>query len=58
MGQLNTYNPTYCEENKEATGRTNYILDTLSTEYTQQALFTHASRIFRRMCWMQVSKSA
>ena len=35
---------------------TNYILDTLSTEYTQQA-FAHASRIFHRICSMQVGKS-
>ena len=39
------------------TERTNYTLDTLSTEYTQQA-FKHASGIFHRMCQMQVSKSA
>ena len=42
MGQFNTYNPT------------NYILDTRSTEYTQQA-FTLAFRVFHRMCSMQVT---
>ena len=38
--------PTYCQEIKED-NRENYILDTLSVEYTQQA-FTHASRIKQR----------
>ena len=42
---------------KKETERTNYILGTLSTEYTQQA-FTHASRISHRMCSMQVRKPA
>ena len=42
---------------KKVTKRTNYILYTLSTEYTQQA-FTRASRICHRMCSMQVSKLA
>ena len=37
--------------------RTNYILDTLSTEHIQQA-FTHGSTIFHGMCSMQVSKFA
>ena len=37
--------------------RINYILDTIPTEYTQQA-FTHAPGIFHRMCSMQVSKAA
>ena len=37
------------------TERTNHILDTLSTEYTQQA-FTHACNIFHGMGSMQVSK--
>ena len=57
MGQFNTYNPTYSEKIRKVIDRTNYILDTFSTEYTQQA-FTHAFRIFHRMCSMQVSKSA
>ena len=39
------------------TGRTNYILDTLSTEHIQQASM-HGSKIFHRMCSMQVSKCA
>ena len=43
MGQFNTYNPIYCEENKEVIERTKYTLDTLLTEYIQQS-FTHASR--------------
>ena len=33
------------------------MLDTLSIEYTQHA-FTHGSRIFHRMCSMQVNKPA
>ena len=37
--------------------RTNYILDTLSIEYIQQA-FTHVSSILHRVCSMQVSKSS
>ena len=36
--------------------KTNYTLNTLSTEYTQQT-FMHTSRIFHCMCSMQVSKS-
>ena len=56
MGQFNTYNPTFCEETRKVTEWTNYILDTLSTDYNQQA-FTHASRIFHRICSMQVGKS-
>ena len=43
MGQFNTYNSPYCEENKA--GERTSILDTFSTEYTQQA-FMHASRFF------------
>ena len=35
------------------TNRTDYILDTLSVKYTQQA-FSYVSRIFHRMCSMQV----
>ena len=42
---------------RKATKIINYILDTLSIEYTQH-VFTHASRISHRMCSMQVSKSA
>ena len=56
MGQFNTCNID--EKIRMVTEITNYILDTLSIEYTQQALFTHASRIFDCMCSMQVSKSA
>ena len=33
---------------KKVTENTNSILDTFSTEYTQQA-FTHVSRFFHRM---------
>ena len=53
MGPFNTYNPTWCEQNKEGNPE-NYKL---SKEYTQQA-FTYTSRIFRRMCYLQVTKSA
>ena len=56
MGQLNIHSPTFCEENKDV-NRENYILDTLSIEYKQEA-FTHVSRIFHRMCAMRVGKSA
>ena len=42
---------------KKVTKRTNFILDYLSTEYTQQA-FTHASWIFHRMCSLQARKVA
>ena len=35
MGQFNTYNPIYC---KKVIERTNPILETLSTWYTQHAL--------------------
>ena len=48
--------PYIAKKIRKVTERINYILDTLSTESTQQA-FTHASRIFRRMCSTQVSKS-
>ena len=49
--------PHFAKKIRKVTERTNYILDALSTEYTQQA-FTHSSRIFYRMCSMQVGKSA
>ena len=54
MGQFNihVYNKI-----RTVTERTNLMLDTFLAEYTQQA-FTHASRIFHRMCRMQVNKSA
>ena len=55
MDQFN--NTTFCGENEKVTESTNYILDTLSTENTQQALM-HASRIFHRMRSTQGSKSA
>ena len=42
---------------RRVTERINFMLDALSTEYTQQA-YTHASRIFHSMCSRQVSKSA
>ena len=53
--QFNNYNPTYCEENEDGTWteKTNFVLDTPSTEYTQQA-----SEIFHRMRAVQVSNSA
>ena len=38
--QFNTQHPTYCDENKEGNRENNYILDTFSTEYTQQAFST------------------
>ena len=50
--------PHFCEKKiRKVSEKTNYILDTNSTEYTQQA-FAHASRISYRMCSMQVDKSA
>ena len=55
MEWFNTHNPTYCTGNKEGNERTSYILDTLSTEYTQQA-FTHASWMFHSMRSTQESK--
>ena len=48
MGQLNTYNPKYCEKCKEG-NRENYILDILSREYTKET-FTHASGILSFQC--------
>ena len=45
--------PHIAEKIGNVTERTSYILDTLWTKYTQQAL-THASRIFHRMCSMQI----
>ena len=57
MGMLNTH--TYAEylhinkKIRKINEMINYILDTLSTEYTPQ-VFTHASRIFHRMCSMRV----
>ena len=33
ISQMSTYNPVYC---KKAIERTDYILDTLNTEYTKQ----------------------
>ena len=56
LTQFNTYNPAYCKEVGKVTEKTNYIWDSLSTEYAQQA-FTYTSRFFHRMCSMQVSKS-
>ena len=49
--------PHIAKKIEKVTRRTNYNLDILLAEYTQQA-FTHASRIFHSMCSMQVSKSA
>ena len=45
MGRFNTYNPYTAKKIRKVIEITNLILDTLSTEYIQQA-FTHASRIF------------
>ena len=43
--------PHVVKKQRKVTKRTNYILDTLSPEYTQQA-FTQASRIFHHMCYV------
>ena len=55
MGQLNTYNLICCKDN-EGTERTNYILDSLSTEYTPQAFSDFY--IFRHMCSTTVNNPA
>ena len=57
MGNFNAYTPYIAKKIRKATEITNYILDTLSTKHTQKA-FRQASKIFLRMCSMQVSKSA
>ena len=49
--------PRFAKKLRKVTERTNYILETLWSEYTHQA-FTPASRIFHRMCSMELSKSA
>ena len=54
MGSLTQTTP---KKIGKVTERTKYILDTLSTEYTQQ-VFMHASGIVHRMCSLQVRKSA
>ena len=54
-GQFDTYNDT--KKTKKASEITNYILDALSTEYTQQA-FANASRIFHGINSVHVNNSA
>ena len=43
ISQMSTYNPVYCK--KKAIERTDYILDTLKTEYTKQT-FTESCSSF------------
>ena len=55
MGQLNTYN---IQENKES-NRENYILENFRQNIPNKPLrISRISRIFQRMCSMQVGKSA